>query len=131
NLTVINMSEFKEEHKVSMLVGSPPGYVGFGEGGVLTAAVRRHPYSVVLLAEVEKAHPGVQDVFYQVFDKGMLRDGEGRDIDFKNTLIILTPTAATDVMTKICADPDTRPDPQGLADAVRPELMKYFKAAFL
>jgi len=131
NLTVINMSEFKEEHKVSMLVGSPPGYVGFGEGGVLTEAVRRHPYSVVLLDEVEKAHPGVQDVFYQVFDKGMLRDGEGRDIDFKNTLIILTSNAATDVMTKICADPDTRPDPQGLADAVRPELLKTFKPAFL
>ncbi|MCC7429188.1 MAG: type VI secretion system ATPase TssH [Alphaproteobacteria bacterium] len=131
NLTVINMSEFKEEHKVSMLVGSPPGYVGYGEGGVLTEAVRRHPYSVVLLDEVEKAHPGVQDVFYQVFDKGMLRDGEGRDIDFKNTLIILTSNAATDVMHKLCADPDTRPDPDGLADAVRPELLKVFKPAFL
>jgi type VI secretion system protein VasG len=131
NLTVINMSEFKEEHKVSMLVGSPPGYVGFGEGGVLTEAVRRHPYSVVLLDEVEKAHPGVQDVFYQVFDKGMLRDGEGRDIDFKNTLIILTSNAATDVLQKLCADPDTRPDPQGLTEAVRPELLKTFKPAFL
>src|SRR6202035_4101723 len=86
SLTVINMSEFKEEHKVSMLLGSPPGYVGYGEGGVLTEAVRRRPYSVVLLDEMEKAHPGVQDVFYQVFDKGQLRDGEGRDIDFKNTV---------------------------------------------
>ena len=85
NMTVINMSEFKEEHKVSLLMGSPPGYVGYGEGGVLTEAVRRRPYSVVLLDEMEKAHPGVQDIFYQVFDKGTLRDGEGRDIDFKNT----------------------------------------------
>ncbi len=131
NLTIINMSEFKEEHKVSMLVGSPPGYVGYGEGGVLTEAVRRHPYSVVLLDEVEKAHPGVQDVFYQVFDKGMLRDGEGRDIDFKNTLIILTSNAATDVIAKLCADPDTRPDPEALAEAIRPELLKTFKPAFL
>ncbi|MBL8834638.1 MAG: type VI secretion system ATPase TssH [Alphaproteobacteria bacterium] len=131
NLTIINMSEFKEEHKVSMLVGSPPGYVGYGEGGVLTEAVRRHPYSVVLLDEVEKAHPGVQDVFYQVFDKGMLRDGEGRDIDFKNTLIILTSNAATDVIAKLCADPDTRPEPDALAEAIRPELLKTFKPAFL
>ena len=130
-LTVINMSEFKEEHKVSMLVGSPPGYVGYGEGGVLTEAVRRHPYSVVLLDEVEKAHPGVQDIFFQVFDKGMLRDGEGRDIDFKNTLIILTSNAATDVMHKLCADPETRPTPEGLAEAIRPELLKTFKPAFL
>jgi type VI secretion system protein VasG len=130
-LTVINMSEFKEEHKVSMLVGSPPGYVGYGEGGVLTEAVRRHPYSVVLLDEVEKAHPGVQDVFFQVFDKGSLRDGEGRDIDFKNTLIILTSNAATDIMHKLCADPDTRPTPEALAEAIRPELLKTFKPAFL
>ena len=130
-LTVINMSEFKEEHKVSMLVGSPPGYVGYGEGGVLTEAVRRHPYSVVLLDEVEKAHPGVQDVFFQVFDKGMLRDGEGRDIDFKNTLIILTSNAATELMHKLCADPETRPTPDALAEAIRPELLKTFKPAFL
>ncbi|MCC7282621.1 MAG: AAA family ATPase, partial [Acetobacteraceae bacterium] len=130
-LTVINMSEFKEEHKVSMLVGSPPGYVGYGEGGVLTEAVRRHPYSVVLLDEVEKAHPGVQDVFFQVFDKGMLRDGEGRDIDFKNTLIILTSNAATELMHKLCADPETRPTPDALAEAIRPELLKNFKPAFL
>lgn len=131
NLTIINMSEFKEEHKVSMLVGSPPGYVGYGEGGVLTEAVRRRPYSVILLDEMEKAHPGVQDVFFQVFDKGAMKDGEGRDIDFKNTLIILTSNAATDVIAKLCADPDTRPDPEALAEAIRPELLKTFKPAFL
>ena len=131
NLTVINMSEFKEEHKVSMLVGSPPGYVGYGEGGVLTEAVRRRPYSVVLLDEIEKAHPGVQDVFYQVFDKGQLRDGEGRDIDFKNTVIIMTSNAAHATLTKFCADPQTMPDPAGLVEAVRPELLKIFKPAFL
>ncbi len=131
NLTVINMSEFKEEHKVSMLVGSPPGYVGYGEGGVLTEAVRRRPYSVILLDEVEKAHPGVQDVFYQVFDKGMLRDGEGRDIDFKNTVIILTSNAGTDLIHRLCANPATRPSPEALAEALRPELLKSFKPAFL
>ncbi|BCH27598.1 type VI secretion system ATPase TssH [Mesorhizobium sp. L-8-3] len=131
NLTVINMSEFKEEHKVSMLVGSPPGYVGYGEGGVLTEAVRRRPYSVVLFDEMEKAHPGVQDVFYQVFDKGMLRDGEGRDIDFKNTVIIMTSNAGTDLIHRLCADPKTRPDPETLAEQLRPELLKLFKPAFL
>jgi type VI secretion system protein VasG len=131
NLTVINMSEFKEEHKVSMLVGSPPGYVGYGEGGVLTEAVRRRPYSVVLLDEMEKAHPGVQDVFYQVFDKGQLRDGEGRDIDFKNTVIIMTSNAGTDAIAKLCADPETMPDAAGLAEALRPDLLKIFKPAFL
>jgi type VI secretion system protein VasG len=130
-LTIINMSEFKEEHKVSMLVGSPPGYVGYGEGGVLTEAVRRHPYSVVLLDEVEKAHPGVQDVFYQVFDKGMLRDGEGRDIDFKNTVIILTSNAGTDLIAKLCADTDTRPNPEALTASLHPELLKTFKPAFI
>ncbi len=101
NLTVINMSEFKEEHKVSLLMGSPPGYIGYGEGGVLTEAVRRRPYSVILLDEMEKAHPGVQDVFYQVFDKGMMRDGEGRDIDFKNTVIIMTSNAGTELIDKL------------------------------
>jgi type VI secretion system protein VasG len=131
NLTVINMSEFKEEHKVSMLVGSPPGYVGYGEGGVLTEAVRRRPYSVILLDEMEKAHPGVQDVFYQVFDKGMLRDGEGRDIDFKNAVIIMTSNAGTDLIHKLCADPETMPDAAGLTEALRPELLKIFKPAFL
>ncbi len=131
NLTVINMSEFKEEHKVSMLVGSPPGYVGYGEGGVLTEAVRRRPYSVILFDEMEKAHPGVQDVFYQVFDKGMLRDGEGRDIDFKNTVIIMTSNAGTDLIHKLYADPDKRPDVTELTEAIRPELLKSFKPAFL
>ena len=105
NMTVINMSEFKEEHKVSLLMGSPPGYVGYGEGGILTEAVRRRPYSVVLLDELEKSHPGVQEIFYQVFDKGMLRDGEGRDIDFKNTVILMTSNAASDTVMKLCADP--------------------------
>lgn len=131
SLTIINMSEFKEEHKVSMLVGSPPGYVGYGEGGVLTEAVRRRPYSVILLDEMEKAHPGVQDVFYQVFDKGQLRDGEGRDIDFKNTVIIMTSNAGTDAISKLCADPETMPDANGLAEALRPDLLKIFKPAFL
>jgi len=131
NMTVINMSEFKEEHKVSLLMGSPPGYVGYGEGGVLTEAVRRRPYSVVLLDEMEKAHPGVQDIFYQVFDKGSLRDGEGRDIDFKNTVILMTSNAGTDTIVKLCADPETRPDPAALVEAVRPDLLKIFKPAFL
>ncbi|HUZ63077.1 MAG TPA: type VI secretion system ATPase TssH [Acetobacteraceae bacterium] len=131
NMTTINMTEFKEEHKVSLLMGSPPGYVGYGEGGILTEAVRRRPYSVILLDEMEKAHPGVQDVFFQVFDKGNMKDGEGRDIDFKNTVIIMTSNAATDLITKLFADPDTAPDAAGLAEALRPELMKYFKPAFL
>lgn len=131
NMTVINMSEFKEEHKVSMLVGSPPGYVGYGEGGVLTEAVRRKPFSVVLLDEMEKAHPGVQDVFYQVFDKGSLKDGQGRDIDFRNTLIVMTSNAGTDLIEKLCMDPETQPDAEGLAAALRPELLKVFKPAFL
>jgi type VI secretion system protein VasG len=131
NMTTINMTEFKEEHKVSLLMGSPPGYVGYGEGGILTEAVRRRPYSVVLLDEMEKAHPGVQDVFFQVFDKGQMKDGEGRDIDFKNTVIIMTSNAGTDLITKLFADPDTAPDAAGLAEALRPELMKYFKPAFL
>jgi len=131
HMTVINMSEFKEEHKVSLLMGSPPGYVGYGEGGVLTEAVRRRPYGVVLLDEMEKAHPGVQDIFYQVFDKGMLKDGEGRDIDFKNTVIIMTSNAGTDTVMKLCADPATRPDPAGLAEALHGDLLKVFKPAFL
>jgi type VI secretion system protein VasG len=131
NITTLNMSEFKEEHKVSLLMGSPPGYVGYGEGGVLTEAVRRRPYSVLLLDEMEKAHPGVQDIFYQVFDKGTMKDGEGRDIDFKNTVIIMTSNAGTDTVMKLCADPETKPDPEVLANAIRPDLLKYFKAAFL
>jgi len=131
NMTVLNMSEFKEEHKVSLLMGSPPGYVGYGEGGVLTEAVRRRPYSVVLLDEMEKAHPGIQDVFYQVFDKGSMRDGEGRDIDFKNTLIMMTSNAGTDLIMSLCADPETCPDAADLAEALHPELLKTFKPAFL
>lgn len=131
NMTTINMSEFKEEHKVSLLMGSPPGYVGYGEGGVLTEAVRRKPYSVVLLDEMEKAHPGVQDIFYQVFDKGNMKDGEGRDINFKNTVILMTTNAGTDLIKSLCADEDTRPDPEAFVEAVFPELLKTFKPAFL
>ncbi|MBX9748979.1 MAG: type VI secretion system ATPase TssH [Roseococcus sp.] len=131
NLTTINMSEFKEEHKVATLMGSPPGYVGYGEGGVLTEAVRRRPYSVILLDEMEKAHPGVQDVFYQVFDKGNMKDGEGRDIDFKNCVIIMTSNAGTDTIAKLCADPETAPEPEALTEALRPDLLKVFKPAFL
>lgn len=131
NMTTINMSEFKEEHKVSMLMGSPPGYVGYGEGGVLTEAVRRKPYSVILLDEMEKAHPGVQDIFYQVFDKGNMKDGEGRDIDFRNTVILMTSNAATDTIMGLCADEETMPSPEGLAEAMHPELLKSFKPAFL
>jgi type VI secretion system protein VasG len=131
NMTVINMSEFKEEHKVSLLMGSPPGYVGYGEGGVLTEAVRRKPYSVVLLDEIEKAHPGVQDIFYQVFDKGMLKDGEGRDIDFKNTLIIMTSNAGTDTIMKLAEDPETMPEGDALNKLIHEDLLKAFKPAFL
>lgn len=131
NMTTINMSEFKEEHKVSLLMGSPPGYVGYGEGGVLTEAVRRKPYSVVLLDEMEKAHPGVQDIFYQVFDKGNMKDGEGRDIDFKNTVILMTSNAATDTIMGLCADEETMPGPEALTEALHPELLKTFKPAFL
>ncbi len=130
-MTVINMSEFKEEHKVSMLLGSPPGYVGYGEGGVLTEAVRRRPFGVVLLDEMEKAHPGVQDVFYQVFDKGQLKDGQGRDIDFRNTVLIMTSNAGTETIEKLYEDPDTAPDAADLASALRPDLLKVFKPAFL
>ncbi len=131
NLVTINMSEYQESHTVSSLKGSPPGYVGYGEGGVLTEAVRRRPYSVVLLDEVEKAHPDVMELFYQVFDKGMLEDGEGREIDFKNTVILLTSNTGTDLITKLCADPDTRPEPEALVEAIRPELIKVFKPALL
>jgi type VI secretion system protein VasG len=131
NLITINMSEFQEPHTVSTLKGSPPGYVGYGEGGVLTEAVRRRPYSVVLLDEVEKAHPDVLELFYQVFDKGMMEDGEGRQIDFKNNIIILTTNACTDQMMKLVADPETAPTPQGLVTALKPDLNKIFKPAFL
>jgi type VI secretion system protein VasG len=131
NVITINMSEFQESHTVSTLKGSPPGYVGYGEGGVLTEAVRRRPYSVVLLDEVEKAHPDVLELFFQVFDKGNMEDGEGRSIDFKNTIIILTSNAGTATMAKLCADPETAPSPEGLVKALKPELDKVFKPAFL
>jgi type VI secretion system protein VasG len=127
----INMSEFKERHTVSTLKGAPPGYVGYGRGGRLTEAVRRKPYSVVLLDEIEKAHPDVHELFFQVFDKGVMEDGEGRRIDFKNTLIILTSNVATDLIAKLCADPDTMPSAEALAGEVRPELLKVFPPALL
>ena len=139
NLITINMSEYQEAHTVSGLKGSPPGYVGYGEGGVLTEAVRRRPYSVVLLDEVEKAHPDVLELFFQVFDKGTLEDGEGREIDFKNTVILLTSNVGTETILKLCKDPDTTPAPEVLAEAVRPDLLaaktergvQIFKQAFL
>jgi type VI secretion system protein VasG len=126
----INMSEFQEKHTVSRLIGSPPGYVGYGEGGVLTEAVRQRPYSVVLLDEVEKAHLEVVNLFYQVFDKGMLSDGEGRQIDFKNTVIFLTSNLATDVITEMCTG-DEKPDMETIASAIRPLLSNHFKPALL
>jgi type VI secretion system protein VasG len=131
NLITINMSEFQEPHTVSTLKGSPPGYVGYGEGGVLTEAVRRRPYSVVLLDEVEKAHPDVLELFFQVFDKGQMEDGEGREINFKNNIIILTTNACTDQLMKLVADPETAPGPRALIDTLKPELNKIFKPAFL
>jgi type VI secretion system protein VasG len=131
NLITINMSEFQEPHTVSTLKGSPPGYVGYGEGGVLTEAVRRRPYSVVLLDEVEKAHPDVLELFFQVFDKGNMEDGEGRSIDFKNNIIILTTNACTDQLMKLVADPETAPGPRALIEAIKPEMNKIFKPAFL
>ncbi len=131
NLITINMSEFQEAHTVSTLKGSPPGYVGYGEGGVLTEAVRRRPYSVVLLDEVEKAHPDVHEIFFQVFDKGWMEDGEGRSIDFKNTIIILTTNAAQDVIVNMCKDPDIMPSPEGLEKALRAPLVKVFPDALL
>ncbi len=131
NLITINMSEYQEAHTVSGLKGSPPGYVGYGEGGVLTEAVRRRPYSVVLLDEVEKAHPDVHELFYQVFDRGWMEDGEGRAIDFRNTLILLTSNTGSDRIHQLCDDIDLVPEPQALAEALQPELRKAFPAAFL
>lgn len=131
NVITINMSEFQEAHTVSTLKGSPPGYVGYGEGGVLTEAVRRRPYSVVLLDEVEKAHPDVLELFFQVFDKGQMEDGEGREINFKNTIILLTTNAASGEMMKLCADPETAPTSNALVAAIKPELNKVFQPAFL
>ncbi|MEM1432631.1 MAG: type VI secretion system ATPase TssH [Pseudomonadota bacterium] len=131
NIITINMSEFQEAHTVSTLKGAPPGYVGYGEGGILTEAVRRRPYSVVLLDEVEKAHPDVHEIFFQVFDKGVMEDGEGRTIDFKNTLILLTTNAGTELISNMCADPELMPDPEGIAKALREPLLKEFPAALL
>ena len=131
NLITINMSEFQEAHTVSTLKGAPPGYVGYGEGGILTEAVRRKPYSVVLLDEVEKAHSDVHEMFFQVFDKGFMEDGEGRFIDFKNTLILLTTNAGTDLIANLCKDPDLMPDPEGMAKALRQPLLKVFPPALL
>jgi len=126
-----NMIKFQEAHTVSTLKGAPPGYVGYGEGGVLTEAVRRRPYSVVLLDEVEKAHPDVHEIFFQVFDKGIMEDGEGRLIDFKNTLIILTTNVGTDLIMGMCKDPELLPDPEGIAKALRAPLLKSFPPALL
>ena len=130
-MTTINMSEFQEKHTVSRLIGSPPGYVGYGEGGVLTEAVRQRPYSVVLLDEVEKAHPEVLNLFYQVFDKGMLSDGEGRVIDFKDTIIFLTSNLASDITMKLCKNGQIQPDVDMLSTQIRPVLNNHFKPALL
>ncbi len=131
NVITINMSEFQEAHTVSTLKGAPPGYVGYGEGGILTEAVRRRPYSVVLLDEIEKAHPDVHEIFFQVFDKGWMEDGEGRFIDFKNTLILLTTNVGTELIANMCQDPELMPDPEGLTKALRQPLLKVFPPALL
>ncbi|MFV3332965.1 type VI secretion system ATPase TssH [Pseudomonas sp. NY15437] len=131
NLITINMSEFQEAHTVSTLKGAPPGYVGYGEGGVLTEAVRRRPYSVVLLDEVEKAHPDVHEIFFQVFDKGVMEDGEGRLIDFKNTLILLTTNAGTELIARQCANPAALPAPDDIAQDLRQPLLEIFPPALL
>ncbi|MEW8625812.1 MAG: type VI secretion system ATPase TssH [Candidatus Thiodiazotropha sp.] len=131
NVITINMSEFQEAHTVSTLKGAPPGYVGYGEGGILTEAVRRKPYSVVLLDEVEKAHPDVHEIFFQVFDKGWMEDGEGRHIDFKNTLILLTSNTGTEMIDNLCKDPELMPEPDAIATALRDPLQKVFPAALL
>ncbi|MDJ0908241.1 MAG: type VI secretion system ATPase TssH [Woeseiaceae bacterium] len=131
NIITINMSEYQEAHTVSTLKGAPPGYVGYGEGGVLTEAVRRRPYSVILLDEVEKAHPDVHEIFFQVFDKGWMEDGEGRVIDFKNTLILLTTNAGTDLIMSMCKDPELMPSPEGIAKAMKEPLLKVFPPALL
>jgi type VI secretion system protein VasG len=130
NVITINMSEFQEAHTVSTLKGAPPGYVGYGEGGVLTEAVRRRPYSVVLLDEVEKAHPDVHEIFFQVFDKGWMEDGQGTRVDFKNTVILLTSNVGSDVIMQMCSQP-TRPSPDEVRDAIRGELLSVFPAALL
>jgi len=131
NLITINMSEYQEAHTVSGLKGAPPGYVGYGEGGVLTEAVRRRPYSVVLLDEIEKAHRDVHEMFFQVFDKGYMEDGDGRYIDFRNTTILLTSNVGSELSTSLCADPSLAPNQDGLREALTPELLRAFPAAFL
>lgn len=131
NLITINMSEFQEAHSVSTLKGAPPGYVGYGEGGVLTEAVRRRPYSVVLLDEIEKAHPDVHELFFQVFDKGRMEDGEGRQIDFRNTIILLTSNVGSELVMQLTADPELMPEHDALATALRPALLEVFPPAFL
>ncbi len=131
NVITINMSEYQEAHTVSSLKGSPPGYVGYGEGGVLTEAVRRKPYSVVLLDEVEKAHPDVLELFFQVFDKGVLDDGEGREINFRNTVIILTSNTGTDRIMQWCLNTEQKPTPDDIVEGLRDELNQVFKPAFL
>ena len=128
-LTTLNMSEFQERHSISRLIGSPPGYVGYGEGGVLTEAVRQKPYSVILLDEVEKADPDVLNLFYHIFDKGLANDGEGREIDFRNTLILMTSNLASERIATLCGD--RRPDIQELQEAIRPALCHHFKPALL
>jgi len=129
NITTINMTEFKEEHKISMLLGSPAGYVGYGKGGILTEAVRKNPYSVLLLDEMEKAHPGVHDLFYQIFDKGAISDSEGRHIDFRNTIIIMTSNAADSAVVDACIE--ERPNILELTKTIFPALLDYFKPAFI
>ncbi len=131
NIVTINMSEFQEAHTVSTLKGAPPGYVGYGEGGILTEAVRRKPYSVVLLDEVEKAHSDVHEIFFQVFDKGIMEDGEGRLIDFKNTLILLTTNVGSELIMNLCKDPELMPSPEGIAKSLREPLLKVFPSALL
>jgi type VI secretion system protein VasG len=130
NMITINMSEFQEAHSVSSLKGAPPGYVGYGKGGVLTEAVRRRPYSVVLLDEIEKAHPDVLEIFFQVFDKGNMEDGEGVSIDFKNTVILMTSNASQDVIIQSC-EGGKRPDAEALVEKMRPVLLRQFTPAFL
>ena len=131
NIITINMSEFQEAHTVSTLKGAPPGYVGYGEGGILTEAVRRKPYSVVLLDEIEKAHPDVHEIFFQIFDKGWMEDAEGRYIDFKNTLILLTSNVGTELIMNMCKDPELMPEPEGITKALHEPLLKVFPAALL
>ncbi len=131
NVITINMSEYQEAHKVSLLMGSPPGYVGYGKGGVMTEAVRRRPYSVLLLDEVEKAHTDVHEVFFQVFDKGAMKDSEGVDINFRNTIILLTTNVGTDLITSMCKDPALTPDAKALTEALNEPLRKVFPLALL